>query len=274
MGLREIGERDWLAEPISADERARKRRLLQTQRELVMRRVPGFESVEAGMVRAVTDALRQRGQSVGSASEPFSSASEPFSSASEPAIGRLETIALEVADDLCLLIPEGGAHRLVSACLCSPSYWRLGEKIGKPMHAVHGPVRGLNEAIGSNVQHFLDRLPLGRIFQRRNWLIHQHDEPFHPDDELWPESLQPADCQRLFVRSETQTLRKFAAGAVLFTIRVRSHPLAQIAGYPEAAADLLIGIDRMSADERHAFGYHHHGAALSAFLQNLTARSA
>lgn len=256
MGLAEIDQQCWLAEPITPAELARKRRLLRDQRELVLRRVPGSEAIEAAVVGAIARVLEQRGQMVDAGAEG------------------LEAAALWVADDLCLLAADPAGHRLVSACLCSPSYWRLGDKIGKPMVGIHGPVRGLNQTIGSNVQHFLDKLPLGRIFQRRNWLIHQSDDPYHPHDEAWPATLRAEDCQNLFVRSETQTLRKFAGGAVLFTIRVRSHPLAQISDYPQAAADMLIGMDRMSDDERRAFGYHHHGEALRAFLLNLTARSA
>ncbi|MEQ8483160.1 MAG: DUF3445 domain-containing protein [Pseudomonadales bacterium] len=251
LGLSQIAEDEWLDAPIDEGERARKRRLLETRRDAVVRRVPGFEALEAAAAGFVAGVLRGRGVPAPEA----------------PAT--LEALALTVPDDLCLLAPSAEGHRLVAACLCAPSYWRLGEKIGKTMPGVHGPVPGLNDAVGDMLQRFFDNLPAGRVFRRRNFLIHQSDEPFHPEDERWELPVTPARCPSLFVRSETQTLRRVPDDGVLFTIRVQSLALGGIARHPQAAADLLAAMDRMSDNERRAFGAAHHGVALRQYLTSI-----
>ena len=250
LGLSQIDEDDWLGEPIDDAERARKRRLLESRRDAVVRRVPGFEALEAAAAGFVAGVLGGRGVQVPSAPST------------------LDALALTVPDDLCLLAPSAAGHRLVAACLCSPSYWRLGEKIGKTMPGVHGPVPGLNDAVGEMLQRFFDNLPAGRVFHRRNFLVHQSDEPFHPEDERW-EPVTVSRCPSLFLRSETQTLRRVSDDGVLFTIRVQSLPLGGIARHPQAAADLLAAMDRMSDNERRAFGAPHHGAALRQYLTSI-----
>ncbi|MDQ2764193.1 MAG: DUF3445 domain-containing protein, partial [Pseudomonadota bacterium] len=45
-----------------------------------------------------------------------------------------------VQEDLCLIQNEAGGPVFTAATLCFPSRWRLMDKIGKPLSAVHGPV--------------------------------------------------------------------------------------------------------------------------------------
>ena len=126
------------------------------------------------------------------------------------------------------------------------------EKLGRTIYGVHGAIPDLNEAVGDSVARFLDRLPVAAVFQRRNWNIHRENHFFHPHNEDWSAPLAVADCGSLYMRSETQTLRKFANGPLLFSIRVRCFPLAQIADHPRATADLLAAMGRLSPEERQA----------------------
>ncbi len=177
--------------------------------------------------------------------------------------------ALMVPDDLCVLAPSPQGYRLVAASLCSPSYWRLADKIGRSIADIHAPVRGLEAALGPMMARFFEKLPVGQIFARRNWNIHREAVRFHPDPEVWDPAPEGDACARLFVRTEFQTLRKFDNQALLFTIGVGNHRLAGIRHYPEAIDDLLRAIGAMSADERQAFGYQHHGDALCGYLKGL-----
>lgn len=254
MGLAEIPEAEWLPEPIAAPERERKRALMRERGDEVLARAPGAALAEREAVAAVRETLGGRG-GYGVESRAMS----------------LDEAALWVPEDLCVLAPGDREPKLVAACLCSPSYWRLREKIGRPMREIHAPVPGLNRALGARVARFLAGLPVGRIFARRNYLIHRSAEPFQPAAEQWSYPLEPAACRSAFVRSETQTLRRFPGGAVLFSIRVRSRPLTGIEACPQAAADLLAALARMSDDERRAFGYHHHGEALRVYLGDVVA---
>ena len=73
--------------------------------------------------------------------------------------------------DILFLVPsdESGEFRLVAGCVCFPSSWRLAEKLGKPLTAIHGPVPGLNEQLGAPITQFLRRLEPGIAWRRENW---------------------------------------------------------------------------------------------------------
>ena len=58
----------------------------------------------------------------------------------------IANISLEVEDDLCIIESQGD-QKLLAACVCSPSYWKLSEKIGKPLLSIHKPVKTLNSKI-------------------------------------------------------------------------------------------------------------------------------
>ncbi|MEY2570372.1 MAG: hypothetical protein QOE63_722, partial [Acidimicrobiaceae bacterium] len=115
----------------------------------------------------------------------------------------LERAALLVEEDLCLLRPgEDGRFVLVAGCLCAPSHWRLTEKLGKSIAAVHGPVAHYEEDLAAKVDHFLSRLRPGVVVARRNWMVHETSVRFEP---VCPPLLrvEPPDQ---WLRSERQTL--------------------------------------------------------------------
>jgi hypothetical protein len=51
-----------------------------------------------------------------------------------------------VQEDLCLMQhdPADNTYRLVGASLCFPTRWRLADKMGKPLTAIHDPVPGVD----------------------------------------------------------------------------------------------------------------------------------
>lgn len=254
MGLQRIPSSEWLADPADEQMRDYKCRLMVERGREVADQEPGAETAQRQVVAEMATELLER---------------PVFAQVRPRAPELLAEIALWVPDDLCLLVPSPDGYRLVAASLCSPSYWRLQEKLGRPIHGVHGAIQGLNEAVGDHVARFFVRLPVGQVFQRRNWNIHRENRLFHPEDEDWSAPLAVADCGSLYMRSETQTLRKYANGSLLFTIRVRCFALAQIADHPRAAADLLVAISRLSPAERESSVFAHHGAVLARYLREL-----
>jgi hypothetical protein len=273
LGLAPVAERAWLPDPVCESEYQRKRILLSEHRAEVLAVIPNARQVVDVAGKEIRDRLTARG-----AREREHQESHPLARA-----------ALIVPDDLCILVPgdtiaeESRAAAsasdawdarapwvLAGACLCSPSYWRLADKIGRPMPGVHAPVPGLERALGSRIAHFLDALPVGQTFERRNWNFHRDTTRFHPDHEIRKAPLTPAECASLNVRSERQTLHKLSNGVLLFTIAVQIHPLAEIRAYPAAAKDLLIALTAMSEDERRASSYRHHGEALREWLSSGT----
>jgi len=253
MGLRPIAADCWLPERISPAEKARKEALLADPSKLVF---AALESSERGQ-QQILDAVERF---VGVAGQTQALTQHPLVSA-----------ALLVPDDLCLMQRKDGDYQLTAACVCSPSYWRLAEKIGRTLDGIHDPVPTLNGKLGATMVQFFNRLPQTAVFERRNWLIHVDAELFQPRAEAWP-TLSSRDAANLVVRSERQTLRRIDDATIVFTIRVSCHPLADIVSYPEAAQDLLQAFDAMDAAERNATGYAHYGLIVSQFLQFTLAR--
>lgn len=150
---------------------------------------------------------------------------------------------LLVQEDLCLIRPGDEGAVLEAAVLCAPSRWRLAEKIGRPLIAVHAPVPFYAERLGAPVDRFLRQLKPGRIAVRMNWSIVDDPALFQPYAPLrhgTDPAVTPGNAgERLHLRMERQGFRLMEqSGAVLFTIRVHSYPLARIVGLPGVAARL------------------------------------
>ncbi len=158
----------------------------------------------------------------------------------------LDAAGRMVQEDLCLMVLRDGAAHLDAASLCFPAYWRLEEKLGLPMAAVHAPVPHYGEELSDKVDMFLQRLRPERPVWRRNWAIHDDPSYFLPDPTP-PYTGRAPDG--LYLRSERQTLRRLTrAEVVLFTIRTQQVPLAVVADRPELAHSLAVAIDAWSPE--------------------------
>ena len=256
MALRPIEAARWLPDPISTTERARKLALLADPTTLVHAELEASLPGQQLVLAAVERHLRSSAPATPGIDSP------------------LVRAALLVPDDLCLMQREADRYRLTAACVCSPSYWHLADKIGRTLDGIHAPVPTLNAKLAATMAQFFDRLPADAVFERRNWLIHRDDTPYHPTPESWP-AVDRDDVAELFMRSERQTLRRLDETSIAFTIRVSCHRLGEIVGYPNAMRDLLTAFDAMDADERSASGYVRYGAAVTAYLRDaLTATCA
>jgi dimethylamine monooxygenase subunit A len=129
----------------------------------------------------------------------------------------IERLALLVDEDLCYLAPDGhGRFLLVAGCVCSPSHWRLTDKLGQSVAAIHGGVAHYNDDLARRVEGFLERLRPGAVIGRRNWTVHETSERFEPDTP--PSVGVPPEQQ--WLRSERQTLQCLPrSGGLQFTIR-------------------------------------------------------
>jgi dimethylamine monooxygenase subunit A len=146
--------------------------------------------------------------------------------------GDLSAAAVAQGDDLCVLAPEQG-WPLVAGVVLFPSHWKLADKLGLPLAAVHDRVPGYPV---EQVDRFLDRLPPGRAVWRRNLLVHR-------DGALHAPEPSPVDVPvaEWWLRSERQTLRRLpVTAAVLFTIHTDTEPLASLSPSTRSAlADRL-----------------------------------
>lgn len=183
-----------------------------------------------------------------------------------PDLHPLDAAGRLVQEDLCLLVLRGGAPHLDAASLCFPSYWRLAEKLGRPMSEVHGPVAHYREELATKVDTFLTRLRPERPVWRRNWSIHDDPSYFLPGPTA-PAEVDPPEG--LWLRSERQTLRRLrSADVVLFTIRTQQLPLSVLTERPDLAGRMAAAIAGWSPEMRRYKGGH--GAlAAQAWLQRL-----
>ena len=140
-------------------------------------------------------------------------------------IDALVDAALLVADDLCIMQEDAnGVPVLTAAVLCSPNRWRLADKIGGTMAAIHSPVARYDTDLDSPVNAVMKRLTPDRPIWRINWGLSNHPALFQPETPPPTPGMDPAD---LWFRVEWQTLRRLpVTGAVLFTIRTHLQKLS------------------------------------------------
>lgn len=167
----------------------------------------------------------------------------------------LDTAGRAVQEDLCVLVLRDAAPHLDAASLCFPSYWRLADKLGKPLALVHGPVPRYAVELAPRVDAFLRRLAPGRMVWRRNWSIHDDPTYFLPVAGPARDDLRVPDD--LYLRSERQVLRRLnTPGTVLFTIRTQQVPLTALAARPDVARRLAAVIEGWSYEIREYKGGH------------------
>ena len=138
------------------------------------------------------------------------------------AIDRLDpmgTLGHLVQEDLCLLQKIGHEHVLVAAVLCFPASWRLADKIGRPLVAIHDPVPSYDAGIAARVQRLFDGVQTDRPLWRFNALSYADADLFQPDRRI---SDYAADSGREafpYLRSERQcVLRLPETRACVFSI--------------------------------------------------------
>ena len=146
----------------------------------------------------------------------------------------LGAAAASVWEDLCVLEADAsGLYRLTAAAVGFPTDWRLAEKMGLPLTAIHAPIHGYAEELAAGVDHFFTALRPGAIFGRANWfVVASNGWRYLPQDSAETRFAHVTAANAgntLFVRCERQTLRRLPdSGAVLFTIGIALAPLGEL----------------------------------------------
>lgn len=149
-------------------------------------------------------------------------------------------------DYLLLAADAEGTFRLRAGCLCFPSHWDLGAKMGKPLTSIHGPVPGLNEQLGRQIDGFLRRIGPGVSWERANWGLARTPElNLHPSREI-PRLDASSTLEDTWWRLERQSLVALPrSGGVLFGIRLEIRPLTEIHREPDSCAALVRALRTM-----------------------------
>lgn len=154
----------------------------------------------------------------------------------------LRTLGQNWEPDFLVLRREPAAVRLVAGCVCFPSSWSLGEKIGKPIEAIHEIVPTLNATIGTQIRTFLERIKPGVSWTRNNWGLSRSPEWNQHPTRNTPRLDESVGLDEVFFRVEEQSLVALPqSNGILFGIRLKVIPLAGYEGSSEGLklAELL-----------------------------------
>lgn len=161
----------------------------------------------------------------------------------ENSLDSLFETSLWVADDLLLMQELEGEYCLTAASLCSPSSWRLQDKLGKPMARIHDPIPDIHKQLTPKIDQFFSSMASGQVVERFNWSLQEAQElaqfpqpitaPLHADTPL-------------FYRMERQSLRRLPESqAIVFGIRVYVFEMAsleQVSGSLSALQETIDGL--------------------------------
>lgn len=140
---------------------------------------------------------------------------------------------LHVAD-FCLMEKTGPEHVLTAAVLCFPARWRLAEKLGRPLTAIHDPVPPYDGDIAARVQRMFDLMRPEAPLWRVNAALTDDPRLSQPEPN---HGRRVAPTGRAgYIRSERQGLVKLPrSGAVVFSIETRVIRLAALSAAQAAA---------------------------------------
>jgi dimethylamine monooxygenase subunit A len=255
IGMRPLDLATWIEPDADFDEQLTlKARLLTERHSEVFAALPGTEAAAAEVLELIQ--IHMRTYEPGRVRSPHSEL-HPLDAA-----GRL------VQEDLCLMIDLGTEDGLVlgAASLCFPGRWRLAEKIGKPMMAIHEPVARYAEHVGQATDEFFARLAVDKPIWRLNWSVVDDAMLFQPTGhgESVHANIAP---DQWFLRVERQTLRRLpTTGAILFTIKTYVTPIAEIADLEERTR-LAAALRNMPEDMRTYKSLSRHADAIADWLR-------
>ncbi len=248
MDLVSVPEAAWFEiDRLYGTEMAEKRRLLACSRDAVFAAMPRSDAARAEALETVVAALTLHHPGWFSRDGAVVRSGLTGEAWNIGSIDPLDLAGRLVQEDLCLVQNGADGPMFTAASLCFPSRWRLMDKIGKPLSAVHRPVPFYADRLAAPVDRFMRHLKPGHIASRLNWSLVDDPALFQPggkwrvDGESDVTVANAGGC--VFLRVERQTLRRLPMSeAVLFGIRVHVYPLERVIDQPARAAALAAAV--------------------------------
>lgn len=259
-------------------EMAEKRRLLACSRDAVFAVMPGSDAARAEALETVVAALTSHHPEWFSRDGVVVRNGLTGETWEVGSIDPLDLAGRLVQEDLCLVQNSQDGPVFTAACLCFPSRWRLGDKIGKPLSAVHGPVPFYADRLARPVDRFMRHLKPGRIAARLNWSLLDDPALFQPGGKWRVAGGSGVTAENagrcVFLRVERQTLRRLPdSGAVLFGIRVHVYPLERVIDGAARAAVLAEAVRALPGEVQQYKSLLPFRVALLGWLEGAFARS-
>ena len=195
---------------------ARRRALLDTQKDAVLAHLAGSEAAQAEALEEAVRLLERKAGFLRAGTVMTCPDGRNVDLTGPP----LEVLTQLIQEDVCLLERPLGAseHVLTAASLCFPASWMLSEKMGRPLIGIHEPVAEYDDMLAKRVQRLFDGIKPGRPLWRFNRLWYADAELFQPRSEharRAPVSKRTYD----YLRMEKQSLVRLPKSqAVLFAI--------------------------------------------------------
>jgi hypothetical protein len=251
MGIKALDLEQWIEiDDRFAAQLAERRRLLKGERDAVLGELPESRPGQRELLALLLDHLPERFpehyRRVDRGIENFTTGERFALAASDDA--PLELAGRLVQEDLCLMQRGEAGYRLVAAVLCFPAHWRLADKLGRPLQAIHEPVPGFAERLADPVDRFFANIQATRPVWRLNWSLVDAPTLFRPPEHRGnPRPISAGQAGRqLWLRVERQTLRRLPrSGDVVFGIHTYVDPLEDAIDSPEAAQALAARIREM-----------------------------
>jgi hypothetical protein len=239
MGLRALEPATWLEGGADLLTQIPERiELARHSRDVVYQELPGYQGAIAELVESITAnllAFHSEHYTVVGRSLTHIPSGEEVDLDSAQVLLDLSAI---IGEDLVVLARLDGEWKIVAGAVIFPSRWKLSEKIGKGMDAVHQPVPGYEGALAPYMTATFDKITPDRAVWRKNWSLHSTEDLHQPTSIH-----SPAKPEDYWWRTERQTLTRASSGEFLyFTIRNRAEPLRWIKEDPmssEAFAETL-----------------------------------
>ncbi len=233
MGLRSLEPAQWLE---SGDDLTpqiiERQELIESAREVVYQELPGYKAAIKELVDRIVVNLKEfhdRDYTFTSNTITHLPTDTTISLNADDVLLQLASI---IAEDLVVLAREDSEWKIVAGAVIFPSRWKLSEKIGKGMDAVHTPVPGYATALAPYMTATFDKITVERPVWRKNWSLHS-TEHLHQPTSIH----EPAAPENYWWRTERQTLTRAQEGEfIYFTIRNRAEPLYWIKGDPTSSA--------------------------------------
>jgi len=245
MGLRSLEPQFWLEAGNDLDAQIPERiELASSVPDVVYQELPGYEGAVQELIGRIIENLKEfhdRDYSFTSNTVRHIPTDTLVSLTCEDVLLQISTI---IGEDLVVLSRENEEWKIVAGAVLFPSRWKLSEKIGKGMDAVHAPVPGYESALAPYMTATFDKIGVGRPVWRKNWSLHSTEDLHQPTSIH--EQVLPEDY---WWRTERQTLTRSQEGEFLyFTIRNRAEPLVWIKENAQSALEFSKTLESFSPE--------------------------
>jgi hypothetical protein len=265
MGLRSLEPALWLEGGEDLNLQIPERLALKEDaREVVYQELPGYRDAIEDLVALIAENLARFHADRYEVSTESVKHLPTGASADLASSDLLLQIASIIGEDLVVLSREDGEWKIVAGAVLFPSRWKLSEKIGKGMDAVHAPVPGFASALAPFMTATFDKISADRAVWRKNWSLHS------TSDLHQPTSIHaPAKPEDYWWRTERQTLTRSRTGDFLFfTIRNRAEPLSWIKADQESAVLFAETLASFNSDTIEYKGLQQDHQAIIDYLRN------